>query len=64
MGRRLVRPFILHRTVLPPALPAIGFAQEATSPDRQGRTTGGVLPGRQVRAVHEATGTQFRKHVH
>jgi carboxypeptidase family protein/TonB-dependent receptor-like protein len=41
------------------ALPGIGFAQEATIGGSVKDSTGGVLPGVVVRAVHEATGTVF-----
>ncbi len=41
------------------ALPASGFAQEATLAGTVTDTTGGVLPGVTVTAVHEATGNRF-----
>ncbi len=41
------------------ALPGVGLAQEATIGGTIRDTTAGVLPGVVVRAVHEATGTQF-----
>ncbi|PYR63954.1 MAG: hypothetical protein DMF88_24195, partial [Acidobacteria bacterium] len=40
-------------------LPTIGFAQDATIAGTVKDSTAGVLPGVAVRAVHEATGTQF-----
>jgi len=58
MGRGLVRPFIsILLSCL--ALPAAVFAQEATISGTVKDSTSGVLPGVAVRAVHEATGTQF-----
>jgi Carboxypeptidase regulatory-like domain/TonB dependent receptor-like, beta-barrel len=41
------------------AFPVIGLAQEATIGGTVRDTTGGVLPGVAVRAVHEATGNTF-----
>ncbi len=41
------------------ALPLTGFAQEATITGTVSDTTGGVLPGVTVTAVHEATGNTF-----
>ena len=41
------------------ALPAIASAQEATITGKIVDSTGGVLPGVTVTALHEATGTQF-----
>ncbi len=40
-------------------LPGVGLAQEATIGGTVTDSTSGVLPGVAVRAVHEATGTQF-----
>ena len=40
-------------------LPGVGLAQEATIAGTVTDSTSGVLPGVAVRAVHEATGTQF-----
>jgi hypothetical protein len=40
-------------------LPGVGFAQEATIGGTITDSTRGVLPGVVVRAVHDATGTQF-----
>ncbi|MGH9256122.1 MAG: carboxypeptidase-like regulatory domain-containing protein, partial [Vicinamibacterales bacterium] len=40
-------------------LPGVGLAQEATLGGTVTDSTSGVLPGVAVRAVHEATGTQF-----
>jgi len=40
-------------------LPGVGFAQEATIGGTVRDSTGGVLPGVAVQAVHEATGTVF-----
>ena len=58
MGRGRVRPFILIALSCL-MLPAAALAQEATIAGTVKDTTGGVLPGVAVRAVHEATGTQF-----
>src|SRR4029450_4540815 len=58
MRRGLVRPFILILLSCL-ALPAGVFAQEATISGAVKDSTAGVLPGVAVRAVHEATGTQF-----
>jgi hypothetical protein len=41
------------------ALPAIAFAQEAVVGGTIADTTGGVLPGVTVTAVHETTGNTF-----
>ena len=41
------------------AVPAAGFAQEATITGVVTDATGGVLPGVTVTAVHEATGNTF-----
>src|SRR5437867_8167748 len=41
------------------AVPAIGYAQEATLSGTITDSTGGVLPGVTVTAVHEATGNTF-----
>ena len=40
-------------------MPGVGFAQEATIGGTVTDSTSGVLPGVVLRAVHEATGTQF-----
>jgi hypothetical protein len=58
MRRGLVRPFILI-LLFCLAVPAVVVAQEATISGTVKDATGGVLPGVAVRAVHEATGTQF-----
>jgi hypothetical protein len=58
MGRRLVQPFILILLSCF-ALPAAVIAQEATISGTVRDSTAAVLPGVAVRAVHEATGTQF-----
>ena len=52
--RRLV---IVLVTIL--AIPAVGFAQEAVLTGTVTDSTGGVLPGVTVRAVHEASGNTF-----
>jgi hypothetical protein len=41
------------------ALPMIGYAQEATLNGTVTDSTGGVLPGVTVTALHEATGNTF-----
>ncbi|HYS25403.1 MAG TPA: hypothetical protein VEP46_07360, partial [Vicinamibacterales bacterium] len=41
------------------ALPAFAFAQEATLSGTITDSTGGVLPGVTVTALHEATGNTF-----
>src|SRR4030095_6874952 len=41
------------------ALPALLFAQEATMTGTVTDSTGGVLPGVTITAVHEATGNTF-----
>lgn len=41
------------------ALPGVGLAQEASIGGTVRDTTGGVLPGVAIQAVHEATGTVF-----
>ena len=58
MGRRVVR-LCVAIALFCLAFPAIGVAQEATIAGTVKDSTGGVLPGVAVRAVHEATGTQF-----
>ena len=42
------------------ALPGVGFAQEATIGGTVADSTGGVLPGVAVQAVHEATGNVYQ----
>src|SRR5215216_702676 len=58
MGRRIVRPFILI-VLSCLTYPAAGFAQEATIAGTVKDSTAAVLPGVALRAIHEATGTQF-----
>jgi len=58
MERRFVGPFVLIALCFL-ALPSIGSAQEATIAGTVKDSTAAVLPGVAVRAVHEATGTQF-----
>jgi len=57
MRARLVGRVLLFLTCL--ALPALGHAQEAVIVGTVTDTTGGVLPGVTVTAVHEATGNTF-----
>ena len=56
MGRRLGWALALIAIL---ALPGAARAQEATIAGTVKDSTAGVLPGVAVRAVHEATGTQF-----
>src|SRR5919204_3043961 len=58
MGRRLVRLLVVI-ALSSLLLPTIGFAQEATIGGTVKDSTAAVLPGVAIRAVHEATGTQF-----
>src|SRR5436190_4621474 len=58
MGCRVIRSLVVI-ALSSLLLPAIGFAQEATIAGTVKDSTAGVLPGVAVRAVHEATGTQF-----
>src|SRR4026209_717080 len=57
MKSGLVRWLFVIAAVL--AVPALGFAQEATITGIITDATGGVLPGVTVTAVHEATGNTF-----
>ena len=57
MTAHLVRRVLLICALL--ALPAIGYAQEAVLTGTVTDSTGGVLPGVTVTAVHEATGNTF-----
>ena len=57
MKSGLVRWLFVIAAVL--AVPALGFAQEATITGIVTDATGGVLPGVTVTAVHEATGNTF-----
>ena len=52
-----VRWFIVVAALL--ALPVLGYAQEAAITGSVTDSTGGVLPGVTVTAVHEATGNTF-----
>ena len=56
-ARRILRSCLLLATFL--AFPAIGYAQEAVITGKISDSTGGVLPGVTVTAIHEATGTTF-----
>ena len=49
----------LISVVLLAALPVIGYAQEATLTGMVSDSTGGVLPGVTITAVHDATGNTF-----
>ena len=55
--RRVFRGLALIALMI--ALPALGYAQEATLTGTVRDTTGGVLPGVTVTALHEATGNTF-----
>jgi hypothetical protein len=57
MGRLCTWALVAVVAVL--LLPGVGLAQEATIGGTVTDSTSGVLPGVVVRAVHEATGTQF-----
>jgi hypothetical protein len=57
MSARTIRQLLLILAVL--ALPVVTSAQEATIGGTVRDTTGGVLPGVTVRAIHEATGNTF-----
>lgn len=52
----VVRSFVVGAVVM---LPAVAHAQEATVSGRVTDSTGGVLPGAVVTAVHEASGNTF-----
>src|SRR5204863_9323211 len=58
MGPRLLRSVSLI-ALFCLALPAAALAQEATIAGTVKDATAAVLPGVAIRAVHEATGTQF-----
>ena len=53
----LARRLLLAAAIL--ALPVLGYAQEAILTGTVTDSTGGVLPGVTVTAVHEATGNRF-----
>ena len=58
----MARSSVLGRLIVAVAivlLPAVGAAQEATITGTITDTTGGVLPGVTITAVHEATGNTF-----
>src|SRR5918992_586449 len=57
MRSRVVRGFIFTCALL--ALPVAASAQEAVLTGTVTDSTGAVLPGATVRAVHEATGNNF-----
>ena len=57
-ARRIFRGLALIALLIT-LLPAIGYAQEATLTGTVRDTTGGVLPGVTVTALHEATGNTF-----
>jgi hypothetical protein len=57
MKSRLSAPFIVVAVTL--VLPVFANAQEATIGGTITDTTGGVLPGVVIRAVHQATGNSF-----
>ena len=59
MKSGVVRWFIVVAALL--ALPAAGYAQEAAITGTVTDSTGGVLPGVTVTAVHEATGNTFAR---
>ena len=57
MKSRLMRSLIFVCTIL--TMPLVGYAQEASLTGTVTDSTGAVLPGVMVRAVHEATGNSF-----
>ena len=57
MTQRVIRWFMLIAIVL--ATPVMAFAQEAVLTGTVTDSTGAVLPGVTVIAVHEATGNRF-----
>ena len=57
MGFGVVGRFIVAGAIL--AIPAAGYAQEAVLSGTVTDSTGAVLPGVTIRAVHEATGNSF-----
>jgi hypothetical protein len=57
MNSGAVRWFIVVAALL--ALPVLGYAQEAAITGSVTDSTGGVLPGVTITAVHEATGNTF-----
>ena len=57
MARRLVTCLSVAAVIV--FLPAMAFAQEATFSGTVTDSTGGVLPGVAVTAVHDATGNTF-----
>src|ERR671911_117322 len=58
MNARIVAPLCVFIAVLLVA-PVAGYAQEATLTGTITDSTGGVLPGVTVTAIHEATGNRF-----
>ena len=57
MTAYILRRLLLVGVIL--ALPGVGYAQEATLNGTVTDSTGAVLPGVTVTAVHEATGNKF-----
>src|SRR5262249_35194281 len=57
MTATIVRRLLVVGAIL--SLPAAGFAQEATLGGTVTDSTGGVLPGVTITAVHEASGNTF-----
>src|SRR5438045_1326337 len=56
-GSSVVRRVIVALAIL--AVPAAGYAQEAVLVGTVTDSTGGVLPGVTIRAVHDASGNSF-----
>src|SRR5262245_33257113 len=56
IGRVLTRALLVATFIV---LPAVGHAQEAVLTGTVTDSTGGVLPGVTVTALHEATGNRF-----
>ena len=57
MGSNILKRLIMVAAVL--ALPVVGYAQEATLSGTVTDSTGAVVPGVTVQAVHEASGNTF-----
>ena len=55
----MVRKLLVLLWIALLALPAVGYAQEAVLSGTVTDSTGGVLPGVTVSAIHEATGNRF-----
>jgi len=58
-SRAVSRPVVLTAVLTILAMPAMGYAQEATVTGTIVDSTGGVLPGVTIKAVNEASGNSF-----